>query len=63
MQNVNATVKGNVLTITVDLSQRLGPSSTGKTMMVASTKGNATAPGTAGIKFGLNVFAPIGAQS
>jgi len=62
MQNVNATVKGNVLTITVDLSQRLGPSSTGKTMMIASTKGNASAPGVAGVKFGLNVFAPIGAQ-
>lgn len=59
MQNVKAEIKGNTLTLTVDLSQRLGPSSTGKTLMVASTKGNANA-GKDGIKFGLNVFAPIG---
>ena len=62
MQNVNATVKGNTLTITVDLSQRIGPSSTGKTIIVASSGGNANVAGHAGVKFGLNVFAPIGAQ-
>jgi len=56
MQNVNAQVKGNILTITVDLSQRLGPSSTGKTEMIATTKGNAKAPGVPAVSFGLNVF-------
>jgi len=56
MQNVKATVSGNTLTIIVDLSARLGPSSTGKTEMIATTKGNASAPGVAGVKFGLNVF-------
>jgi len=60
MQNVTAKVSGNILTLTIDLSQRLGPSSTGKTMMIATTKGNATAPGTA-VKFGLNVFTAPGA--
>lgn len=65
MQNVKAEVKGNTLTITVDLTQRIGPSSTGKTLIVASSSGNANVPGHAGVKFGLNVFAPLamGAQS
>lgn len=61
MQNVKTEIKGNNLIITVDLTARLGPSSTGKTLMVATTKGNAQV-GTNGIRFGLNVFAPIGAQ-
>lgn len=56
MQNVTAEVKAGKLIITVDLAQRLGPSSTGKTEMIATTKGNANAPGVAGVKFGLNVF-------
>jgi hypothetical protein len=60
MQNIKTEVKGHTLTITVDLSQRLGPSSTGKTEIVASSKGNASVPGHAGVKFGLNVFAGRG---
>lgn len=60
MQNVSANVKGNVLTITVDLSQRMGPSKTGKTIIVATTSGNAPVPGNAAIRFGLNVFAGLG---
>jgi hypothetical protein len=39
MQNVKMTVKGDILTIEVDLSKDLGPSSTGKTRIVASTEG------------------------
>ena len=61
MQNVTTKVTGNILTITVDLSQRLGPSSTGKTLMVASTKATPT-PGTDGNKFGGKCFAPIGGR-
>lgn len=61
MQNIKTEVKGNTLTITVDLSARLGPSSTGKTIIVASSAGNANVPGHAGVKFGLNVFAARGA--
>lgn len=56
MQNVTMKTDGNVLTITVDLSKRLGPSSSGKTMIVATTAGNAKAPGHPGISVGLNVF-------
>jgi len=39
MDNVKMTVAGNTLTITIDLSQDLGPSASGKTRLVASTHG------------------------
>jgi hypothetical protein len=58
MQNVQAEVKAGKLIITVDLSQRLGPSKTGKSVIVATTGGNARVPGKDhdAVKFGLNVF-------
>jgi hypothetical protein len=56
MQNVKTEVKGNILTITVDLSKRLGPSSTGKTMLVASSEGSSKVPGHEGVKFTLSAF-------
>lgn len=58
MKNVKATVKGNVLTITVDLSKDQGPSKSGKNMVIATTGGNAEVPMKAGFKFGLNVYRP-----
>jgi hypothetical protein len=33
-------VEGNILTIRVDLSKEFGPSSSGKTIIIASTEGN-----------------------
>ena len=48
-----------VLVIRCDLSQRFGPSSSGKTEIVASTQRNRKA-GVGEIRFGLNVFAPYG---
>ena len=39
MKNVEYTVKGNILTIEVDLSKNFGPSKSGKTMVVATTAG------------------------
>jgi hypothetical protein len=61
MRNITFTYKANEgkLLIEVDLSRPIGPSSTGKTIMLASTEGNAKLPGT-DIKFGLNVFTPRG---
>jgi hypothetical protein len=44
MKNVEMSVEGSVLTIRVDLSQEFGPSSTGKTIIIASTEGNVTIP-------------------
>jgi len=58
MENVKLTVNGDKLTIEVDLKHRGEPSSTGKTLRVASTEGNIPCPGFPDIKVGLNLFAP-----
>jgi hypothetical protein len=56
MKNVEMSVKGSVLTIKVDLSREFGPSSSGKTIIVASTEGNVSVPGKEDTKIGLNVY-------
>jgi hypothetical protein len=56
MQNVAVKVEGNKLVIEVDLTKELGPSSSGKTILIASSEGNANVPGHEGMKFGLNVY-------
>ena len=55
MQNVTMNVEGDKLTIEVDLAADLGPSKSGKTILIATTSGNATIPGRAE-KIGLNVY-------
>jgi hypothetical protein len=55
MKNVQLTVEGNILTIKVDLSKEFGPSSSGKTIIVASTEGNVAVPEREE-KIGLNVY-------
>lgn len=55
MKNVEMSVEDTVLTIKVDLSKEFGPSSTGKTIIVASTEGNVTIPNRQE-KIGLNVY-------
>lgn len=55
VKNVEMSVDGQRLTITVDLSKDFGPSSTGKTIIIASTEGNITVPGREE-KVGLNVY-------
>ena len=55
MKNVEMKVEGTILTITVDLSKEYGPSSSGKTIIVASTEGNASIPGR-DEQVGLNVY-------
>ncbi len=62
MENVEYKIEKNKLVITVDLSKRLGPSKSGKTEMIATTKGNTTLGTADGIKFGLNVYAPSKAK-
>jgi hypothetical protein len=56
MQNVEMKLNGDTLTITVDLSKSLGPSKSGKTVLVASTKGNQSVTPDGSIKLGLNVY-------
>ncbi len=55
MKNVQMTVAGNILTITVDLTKEFGPSSSGKTIIIASTEGNIAVPEREE-KIGLNVY-------
>jgi len=44
MKNVEMKVEGNILTIKVDLTKEFGPSSSGKTIIIASTEGNVAIP-------------------
>lgn len=56
MENIKVEVKGNILTLTVDLTKEFGQSKSGKTTIIASSGGNAPVPDKHGIQFGLNVF-------
>jgi len=56
MKNVEMKVDGNILSIKVDLSKNFGPSSSGKTIIIASTEGNVTVDGHEEAKIGLNVY-------
>jgi len=58
MQNVQMSVKGDVLTIMVNLAESQGASKTGKSEIIASTSGNVTVPGKPDIKLGLNCYKP-----
>ena len=56
MKNVKMELNGNILTIQVDITKEFGPSSSGKTIIIATTEGNAPIPGNEKIKVGLNVY-------
>lgn len=56
MKNVSMSVKDNVLTVSIDLSKRFGPSASGKSIIIASTEGNQSVPGQEEIKVGVNVY-------
>ena len=57
-QNVEFEVQGDRLVITVDLSQELGVSSSGKSVIIATTGGNVAVLGWEDVKVGLNVYRP-----
>ena len=58
MKNAQMTVKGSKLIIEVDLDQEFGPSSSGKSVTIASTEGAAGVPGREEVKVNLNVYRP-----
>ena len=60
MQNIEVQVQGDKLVIVVDLSQELGLSASGKSVVIATTRGNAdgVVPGYEEIVVGLNVYRP-----
>jgi hypothetical protein len=55
MQNVEWQIKDNKLIIEIDLTKDFGPSKSGKTITIASTRGNQKVEGTDAI-IGLNVY-------
>jgi len=56
MKNVEMSIDGNILTIKVDLSKEFGPSTSGKTIIIASTEGNISVPEKEDVKIGLNIY-------
>ncbi len=58
MKNVEMTIEGNILTLKVDLTKEFGKSSSGKSLLIASTEGNYAIPGREE-KVGLNVYRKV----
>ena len=59
MKNIEMTTNDNILTITIDLSKDFGKSGSGKSIIIASSEGNQSIPGT-DCKIGLNVYKKAG---
>lgn len=53
--NAEMKVDKNILTIKVDMSKDFGRSKSGKSLIIASTQGNISIPGT-DAKIGLNIY-------
>ncbi len=56
MTNVEMTLNGDKLVITVDITKDFGPSKSGKSITIASTEGNISVPDHEDIKIGLNIY-------
>ena len=56
MKNCEMKLNGNILTITVDISEEFGKSASGKSIIIGSTEGNVSIPEKDDIKIGLNVY-------
>ncbi len=56
MKNIEMSVSENRLTIVVNLDREFGKSSSGKSIVIATTEGNISIPGAEDKKIGLNVY-------
>jgi hypothetical protein len=57
MKNVEFSVEGRILTVKIDLTKEFGESSSGKSIIVATTEGNMSIPEAEdGMKIGINVY-------
>jgi len=56
MLNCETTVKGETLTITIDLSKEHGRSKSGKTIIVGTSQGNVPVEGHPGVRLGVNCY-------
>ena len=54
-RNLNYTLVGSILTLTVDLAQEQGRSASGKSTIIATTSGNKRIPGY-DATIGLNIY-------
>ena len=59
MENVNMQLDGDILTITVDMAHKGPRSGSGKSMVIASTKGNVKVFDT-GALIGLTIYRRLG---
>jgi len=56
MKNVNVEIKGNIMTVKIDLSKVQGLSKSGKTEVIASTLGNVPIPNKPDYRLGINCY-------
>jgi len=56
LKNVDMTVEGSTLVIKIDLNKEFGLSSSGKSIIIASTEGSMSLPDNSEVKIGLNVY-------
>ena len=56
MKNIEMRVEHGKLIITVDTTKEFGESSSGKSIIIATTEGNVDVPGVDGTKIGLNIY-------
>ena len=56
MDNVSMKVVKDKLVVTIDLTKNHGPSNSGKTIGIASTRGNKEIEGHEGVFIGVNVY-------
>ncbi|KKN83818.1 hypothetical protein LCGC14_0294710 [marine sediment metagenome] len=54
--NIEVTVKDKKLVLTIDTSEEHGRSTSGKSTIVATTRGNLQVPGVDGLTIGLNAY-------
>ncbi|MBR9976608.1 MAG: hypothetical protein KFH87_00850 [Bacteroidetes bacterium] len=55
MKNIEMKLEGDILTIKVDLSKEFGLSSSGKSVIIASTEGNQSVEGREEVKIGVTM--------
>ncbi|HUW64182.1 MAG TPA: hypothetical protein VMW83_05740 [Spirochaetia bacterium] len=56
LKNIEMFLDGKKLTMVVDMGKEFGISSSGKSVIIASTEGNVAIPGREDVKVGLNVY-------
>lgn len=57
--NCKITMKGNIMTITIDLSKDYGLSTSGKSKIIASTRGNKPVDGHPNTFIGINCYKKV----